>query len=279
MESANQGHDCVICAGKCVEILRYLVLKQNQAILVRCQNCEFTYVVEPGWLAGSFTETLQPLDVGTVDRCSVVLDFVQAVARITGWSSPTRFLDWGGGYGLMTRMARDRGMNFANFDPYVQSLFSAPANLDRLRPVEVIVASEVFLHIENPLHALSELLSFSPVVIITAAVPPDQISLEWWYLMPDTGQHVSFYPLPSLKKLAELTETKLLSDGRFFHIFSRSELPLRTRALVRSRSLTFTISYLFRGLHLAARSMNRSKSLTQFDQELIQSGGLLDGWD
>lgn len=278
MELASQESECSICGGNCDEILRYFVRKQNLAILIRCQDCEFSFVVGPSWLADSFSETLQPLDIGAVDRCSVVLDFVQTVARITGWRSRSRFIDWGGGYGLMTRMARDRGMNFANFDPYVRPLFSAPANLDNLCSTDVIVASEVFLHIENPLHILAELLSFSPVVIITAVVPPDRISAEWWYLMPDTGQHVSFYPLHSLKKMAELTDAKLLSDGRFFHIFSRSELPFRTKVVVRSRTLTFAISYLLRGLFLAARSVNRSSSLTQFDREVIQSGGLLDDW-
>lgn len=203
---------------------------------------------------------------------------MQTVARVSSWRADSRFIDWGGGYGLMTRMARDRGINMANFDPFVQPLFSAPANLDRLCPVEVIVASEVFLHIENPLDALGQLLSFSPVVIITAVVPPDRVSPDWWYLMPDTGQHVSFYPVATLKKMAEITETKLITDGRFFHIFSRKELPVRTRVVVRSRFLTFAISYVLDGLLLASRSLDRSKSLTQIDHEVIRSGGLLEEW-
>jgi hypothetical protein len=278
MEIAKPEFKCAICGGTSEAILKYPVRKENQAILARCQECNFCFVVSPFWLAGSFSETLQLLDIGTVDRCSLVLDFVQTVARVSRWRVNSRFIDWGGGYGLMTRMARDRGINMANFDPYVQPLFSAPADLDKLCPAEVIVASEVFLHIEKPLEVLSQLLSFSPVVIITAVVPPDRVSPDWWYLMPDTGQHVSFYPVSTLKKLAEMTGTKLMSDGRFFHVFSRTELPFRTRAVVRSRFLTFAISYVLNGLSLVSRSLNRSKSLTQIDYEIIRTGGLLEDW-
>ena len=278
MESAKPEFKCAICGGASEGILSYLVRKENQAILARCQECNFCFVINPNWLTGSFTETLQQLDIGTVDRCSLVLDFVQTVARVSSWPARSRFIDWGGGYGLMTRMARDRGINMANLDPYVQPLFSAPANLDKLCPAEVIVASEVFLHIEKPLEVLAQLLSFSPVVIITAVVPPDHVSPDWWYLMPDTGQHVSFYPISTLKKMAEMTGTKLMSDGRFFHVFSRTELPFRTRALVRSRFLTFASSYVLEGLLLVSRSLNRSKSLTQIDYEVIRTGGLLEDW-
>ena len=278
MESAKPEFKCAICGGASEGILSYLVRKENQAILARCQECNFCFVINPNWLTGSFTETLQQLDIGTVDRCSLVLDFVQTVARVSSWPARSRFIDWGGGYGLMTRMARDRGINMANLDPYVQPLFSAPANLDKLCPAEVIVASEVYLHIEKPLEVLAQLLSFSPVVIITAVVPPDHVSPDWWYLMPDTGQHVSFYPISTLKKMAEMTGTKLMSDGRFFHVFSRTELPFRTRALVRSRFLTFAISYVLDGLLLVSRSLNRSKSLTQIDYEVIRTGGLLEDW-
>jgi hypothetical protein len=278
MEIAKHEFKCAICGESCEEILRYIVRNEHEAILARCQKCEFCFVVVPTWLGGSFSETLQSLDIGTVDRCALVLDFVQTVARVSSWHIDNRFIDWGGGYGLMTRMPRDRGMNMANFDPYVQPLFSAPANLEKLCPAEVIVASEVFLHVENPLDALAQLLSFSPVVIITAVVPPDHISPDWWYLMPDTGQHVSFYPVSTLKKLAEMTEAKLLTDGRFFHIFSREELPFRTRAVVRSRFLTFGISYILDGLSLATRSLHRSRSLTQSDHEVIRSSGFLKEW-
>ena len=278
MEIEKHEFKCAICGGSCEGLLQYLVRKEHRATLARCQKCGFCFVANPFWLSGSFYETLQPLDIGTVDRCSLVLDFVQAITRVSSWRADSKFIDWGGGYGLMTRMARDRGINMANFDPYVQPLFSSPANLDNLCPAQVIVASEVFLHIENPLDVLDQLLSFSPVVIITAVVPPDRVSPDWWYLMPDTGQHVSFYPVSTLKKMAEITRTHLISDGRFFHIFSRKELPFRTRTIVRSRFLTFGISYVLNGLLLASRSLNRSRSLTQIDHEVIRSGGFLEEW-
>jgi hypothetical protein len=236
------------------------------------------FVHNPHWLAASFRETLQPLDIGAVERCSIVLDFAQAVITTLGVSRP-KVIDWGGGYGLLTRMARDRGLNFASFDPYVTPLFSAPANLKRMCKADLIIVSEVFLHMEQPVEVLKELLTFAHTVIVTAVVPPKLLSSDWWYLMPATGQHVAFYPLQALEKLAEMTNTVLTSDKRFFHVFSERHLSVRAKILIRFRPFAFGLAYLLRGRHLFLQAIGRSNSLTPSDQLIMEQKSSLKDWN
>jgi hypothetical protein len=133
------------------------------------------------------------------------------------------------------------------------------------------VASEVFLHLTDPLYALRSLLAISEVVVITAVVPPKQIEPNWWYLMPESGQHVSFYPIVSLKELARLTGTQLSSDRRFFHVFSHRRLSIWTRTLIRLRFLAFGVAFVQQGSRLVRTALGNSNSLTLADQaRLIQ---------
>jgi hypothetical protein len=278
MDSVEKLKPCPICNSSASTLLEYKVRHENDAILVKCHKCSFMFVHNPHWLAASFRETLQPLDIGAVERCSIVLDFAQAVITTLGVSRP-KVIDWGGGYGLLTRMARDRGLNFANFDPYVTPLFSAPANLKRMCKADLIVVSEVFLHMEQPVEVLNELLTFAHTVIVTAVVPPNLLSSDWWYLMPATGQHVAFYPLPTLEKLAEMTKTVLTSDKRFFHVFSKRQLSVRAKILIRFRPFAFGLAYLLRGRYLFLQAIGRSNSLTPSDQLIMEQKSSLKDWN
>lgn len=229
------------------------------------------FVDNPTWIEETFDKKLKDVDLGAVDRCQVVLEFVSELIHASRISRMS-FIDWGGGYGLLTRMARDRGLNFKNFDPYVDSLFAGPANLPTLEPCQLILAGEVFLHLENPLQTLLELLKYAPIIVITAVVPPKNLQSDWWYLMKSTGQHIAFFPEKSLEKMALLAGVHLTSDSQFFHVFSKEKLNFSSRLVVNYRGIAFLRSYLRVGARNLMRALGRSKSLTEGDQtELIES--------
>lgn len=264
---------CSICGRQSSEMVSYKVLQKIDASLMRCNGCGFIFVQEPIWLESSFHDELNVLDLGSVDRCGIVLDFLEVLVRSERLASST-ILDWGGGYGLLTRMARDRGLDCVNFDPYVNDLFSGPARVRTEVTAGLTVASEVFLHIPDPLSALNNLLAYSDIVLVTAVVPPLDISDEWWYLMPETGQHVAFFPVSALEELARRSGTRIHTDGRFFHVFTRRPLRLRTKLVVRSRAVAYGTAILVHIRRQIRRSVGRNPSLTPADQrELMRNIG------
>ena len=79
--------------------------------------------------------------------------------------------------------------------------------------------SEVALHLTDPLEMIKSLTARSDRLLMTAVVPPEKIGTDWWYLMPQTGQRVAFYPVETLRWIAKRLSLHLLTDGRFFISF------------------------------------------------------------
>lgn len=255
---------CPICSEVAYVALQLSVRGKSNEPLFRCSNCAFHCFAQPNWLQQSFTDNLHQLDLGSVSRCLLVADFVTAVLPLR--RRDTRVLDWGGGDGLLTRVLRDRGIDCVWYDPFTKPTFVGDSLYEPQSQVDVTVASEVFLHLTDPVAALKSLLSHSEVVVVTAVVPPKKLDSDWWYLMPETGQHVAFYPISALKELADQTDTYLNTDRRFFHVFSKRRLSLATRLLIGVRPLAFGVAYFQIGRKMVRTARGRSESLTPLDQ-------------
>ena len=224
------------------------------------------HVPNPHWLAESFSDELNSVDIGSVDRCLVVADFLEVLVRAL-CVQDGKFVDWGGGYGLLTRIMRDRGFDFQNFDPYVKNLFASNAQVSVLPSSNLVVASEVFLHIPDPVRQIEELLRLTDFLLLTAVIPPKKVDQSWWYFMPITGQHISIYTVASLESIANQLGVRLVSDGRFFHLFYKKKLSIRARAVMHYRFVAFSFSILFTLKRYMLRSLGRSRSLTPIDQD------------
>jgi hypothetical protein len=261
--------DCPICRALANSAFSVCIRNERNVPLFQCTRCSFYFFAEPDWLAQSFSEELNELDLGSVARSHFVADFVTAVfpLRKSGYTA----LDWGGGDGLLTRLLRERGINCVWQDPFVKPRFVGAAIYEPSSRVDVTVVSEVFLHLTNPVSVLRLLLSQSELVIMTAVVPPKDMTAQWWYLMPETGQHVSFYPLPALEALATQTSSRLYSDGRFFHVFSRRKLSFTTRMLIKIRPLAYGRAYLQHGARMIRIASGKSHSMTADDQATLIS--------
>jgi hypothetical protein len=255
---------CSICEGTAEIKLHVDIHNRQKQPLFQCLSCSFRFFHKPDWLPHSFSSELNQLDLGSVSRCLFVADFVTAV--FSSDCETTRVLDWGGGDGLLTRLLRERGIDCVWHDPFVQPRFVGDAIYRDNCQIDVAVASEVFLHMVDPLQALRSLLAISNIVVLTAVVPPKQIEPDWWYLMPETGQHVSFYPFSTLRELAHQTDTYFTSDHRFFHVFSRQTLSIRKRLLIRVRSLAFGLAFVQHAKRLVQTAFGNSDSLTASDQ-------------
>jgi hypothetical protein len=226
------------------------------------------YFSDPSWLEQAFTSRLTDPDVGALDRNLIVADFLSVLIpslRLTDGS----FVDWGAGYGILSRLMRDRGFDFRNHETFAEPIFYSPRFDKDDRKVDLIVLSEVALHFDKPVYEFEQLARISGHIFFTAVVPPRDISPDWWYLMPATGLHVAFYSIESLEALASRLDMKLTSDGKFFHILHREPIRYSTRLLFKSRVLAFGRARVKQVIRDIRRLFNKGKTLTPKDLEEV----------
>lgn len=231
-----------------------------------CTSCKFIYAQNPSWLEGSFTDALNSLDIGSVDRCNIVADFVEVLANSLKIDNP-QVLDWGGGYGLLTRILRDRGIRCAHHDPYTEPLFAENIALQPDARFDLIVLSEVMLHMTDPISTLTELLKLSDNIMFTAVIAPPDVTPDWWYFMPDTGQHVAIFSQQTIPELGVALKVKTLSDKQFFHLVAKDQPGFLTRLLFSKRFIPFGVAALLYLKRQGMRALGKSSSLLQNDQE------------
>ena len=256
---------CAVCSGSTKFLFSYEVRGEHHASLRECLNCRFTYIANPHWLDESFSSELNDLDIGSVDRCLVLADFVEVLIRSMK-SSKSRFLDWGGGYGLLSRIMRDRGLDFVSHDIYTRPLFVESSSNLNSETFELITMSEVALHLVDPVPVLTKIMESTDILVFTVVIAPEVVPNDWWYLMPDTGQHVAIYHEETLQALAEKLSVQVTSDGRFFHVLHRKSLGVKSRLIIKSRPLAFAFAWFNATTRLVKRGLGKNGSLTPADQ-------------
>ncbi len=256
---------CPICHSASHELFT-VSLRPATAELSRCSVCRFAFFANPTWLETSFGTRLTDPDVGVLDRNLIVADFLTALIHRLGLDNG-EFVDWGAGYGLLSRLMRDQGFDFANHEEFAQPIFYSPRFEPGEHKVDLIVLSEVALHFDKPLQEFEALTQLSNRIFFTAVVPPTDLTPNWWYLMPSTGLHVAFYSTESLHALAKRLNMRLTTDGRFFHLLHRDPLPFTARLLFRSRVIAFGSARVHQLVSDVRRLLNKRRTLIQVDVE------------
>jgi SAM-dependent methyltransferase len=204
------------------------VLQKYDVSYFRCRRCGFLQSENAYWLAEAYTSSLTALDVGAVYRCQTQARLTQDLI-VNDLDVAGRFLDYGGGAGLFTRLMRDFGLDFYRHDRYAPNLFAQCFDLCDLplenRHFELITCFEVMEHLEDPMTALCEMLGMSDLIFFsTGLAPADGSPEDWEYLSPVHGQHISFFNETSLRRAADLLDCELMSDGASQHLMGRRDL-------------------------------------------------------
>ena len=188
--------NCRICSATTAVFDQAMVLQRHMVTYYRCPSCGFIQTEDPYWLDESYTEPLTDSDVGMVQR-NLQLASVSKVVIDVFFTASGKFVDYGGGYGLLTRLMRDKGYDFYCYDKHCPPLFARqfPAEPGEGRSYELATACEVVEHFADPLREFEELLAMAPnLLFATELVPPNLTRLhDWWYVAPEHGQHVAFY--------------------------------------------------------------------------------------
>lgn len=215
------------------------VLRRHSVQYFVCDRCGLLQTEKPHWLAEAYSNPIDESDTGLVERCLLNRDTMEAVAhRLAG--DDARLVDVGGGYGLLTRLLRDRGFDCYTHDPYSQNLFARGFEPPKDFRADVLMAFEVLEHVERPREFLREsfetfgcrTIVFSTTVF-AGAVP----ATDWWYYSFDAGQHITFYQKRTLARLAVTLGCTYQSMGGDLHLISDRPLDPLDKALFSHRRL------------------------------------------
>lgn len=222
---------CKICNNNSSYLFNKKVLTKYEAGYWQCNYCKFVFVHDPTWLSEAYSDAITKLDIGMLQRNIILHNRLSTILK--KWFSPnSKYLDYAGGYGIFTRLMRDRGFNFYHFDEFCQNIF---ANFFTLKDSNVLkpalfsatTAFEVFEHFSEPVSELAKILEYSSTIFFTTEIVQSTIFEKWWYLTPETGQHISFYSIDSLKYLGKLYNLNFATDGKNFHLFSKEKINLK----------------------------------------------------
>jgi hypothetical protein len=266
--------NCNVCGSESKKIFDGLVLKKYKVSYFKCTSCKFIQTENPYWLAESYESAITELDIGLVSRNLLFAEVFESLLSSKVLPSDALYLDYAGGYGLFVRLMRDRGVNFYRQDVYCENIFAKHfdvLDLPSNQKFKAITAFEVFEHLVNPIEEVKKLLELSDVIMFSTLLQPDdKVSISnWWYFVPETGQHVSLYSFNSLLYLAESQGLNFYSDKNNLHIFSKHKFEIDP-FLKKEEGVILNYLKRFRNKLLPKNTANQRESLLQKDFEYIK---------
>ena len=131
-------------------------------------------------------------------------------------------IDIAGGYGVLVRLLRDKGIDAFWEDKYCENIFAKPfTNNNFKNNYKIATGFEYMEHLENPLSELDNIFKnysknflFSTLLLPKPAPMPD----NWWYYGQEHGQHISFYRVETLEYIAEKFQKKLTTNRINYHM-------------------------------------------------------------
>ena len=224
--------ECRICSSKTKNLFFKNLLGKYKVNYYQCKKCKFLQTEEPYWLDEAYSSgAISAFDTGIISRNLLLRrKTTNILLKLFNDFLDFRALDYGGGEGIFTRMMRDLGYNFYRYDLYADNLYARFFDLKDIPKgtrFDILTAFEVFEHLVEPLDEIKRMLNFSDVLLFSTELQPSEEKKEledWWYVAPETGQHVSFYNVTSLEKIADILGLNLYTDRVSLHILSKNEL-------------------------------------------------------
>ena len=229
--------NCKICNFHTSQIYRTKIMNKYEIDYYYCNHCGFLQTEEPKWLDEAYSLSITDSDTGGLLRslvfaelCSVLFYFI--------FNKNSRYLDFGGGYGIFTRRMRDIGFDVYWYDKYSTNLLARGFEYNEdLGKVGAITAFECFEHFSNPLKEIETMLALSKNIIFTTALLPYPVPKpeEWYYYSLHHGQHISFYSHRTLEYIANKYDLNYYSTGSLHFLTEKRLEPFLINLLLKMK--------------------------------------------
>ncbi len=186
--------------GKPVLSLSHVLVPYN-----RCSACGFLFSAAfDGWSQDDFKCHIYNSDYALVDPD---YETARPLANLTWFEAlfekdkaTLRILDYGGGNGRLTDIAREAGFaDCSSYDPFVPEHSTTPSGTYQL-----VSCFETIEHVPQPLQIIETLCNLageSGLILFSTLLQPEEIErigLNWWYVVPRNG-HISLFSPKSLQ--------------------------------------------------------------------------------
>jgi hypothetical protein len=196
---------CRLCAhaptsSTCVQ----RVLGRHDVRYFHCPKCDLMQTEPPYWLDDAYARRGPSLDTGAIQRTQNNTDLVRAVAALLDVKPGQPCLDYGAGPGILVRAMRDAGIDFRWHDRYAENLFAQGFESMINERYRLVTAFEVWEHLPDVAPALETL--FAPrhdFLLISTFLHRGGHRPNWWYYVPETGQHVAFFSAKTMQHVAD----------------------------------------------------------------------------
>lgn len=219
---------CRICGGTTTVAFTATILGHILTQFHNCADCGFLQTDPPHWLDEAYNDAVTAIDTGVMQRN---LRMTHVTSLIIGkFFNPTaRFIDCAGGYGTLVRLMRDLGFDFVWTDRYCHNLMARGFEHRQGSTYELASCFEAFEHFADPLVEIEAMLTLAPNLLFSTLVLPHAVpEPSWWYYSLDHGQHVSFYAVRTLFRIARRFGKHYMTNGIDLHLFSDRRVDSKT---------------------------------------------------
>ncbi|MBS1486820.1 MAG: class I SAM-dependent methyltransferase [Bacteroidetes bacterium] len=201
---------------------------------------------KPYWLTEAYQNPINLTDTGIVLR-NLRLSRIVTSLLVLFFDHKKEFVDYAGGFGLFTRLMRDKGFDFYWTDPFTKNELARGFESAPDKKYHVATSFESFEHFENPSDELQKIVAIADNIILSTELLPQPIPRihDWWYYAPEHGQHIAFYTKVAFQKLAEKNK-KFYYNLDNVHLLTERKLSWLAELLLKfkyAKHLLFTLSF------------------------------------